>query len=104
MTQIFGEKLDWKHVAIVVLVLAIAYFIWKHNGIQGAYHALLSDVDMGSGVKTVKGKHRQAAKAEWGINTKGTCGDLPNWVTCDDYTDARGTDCKDSFWWGCTTV
>ena len=59
MTRIFGEKLDWKHVAIVVLVLAIAYFIWKHNGIKGAYYELVSDLDqVDPGVKEVKGKHR----------------------------------------------
>ena len=62
MTQIFGEKLDWKHVAIVVLVLALVYFIYKHDGIKGAYHALVRDVhkideEVNPDAKKVKGKH-----------------------------------------------
>ena len=60
MTKVFGEKLNWEHVAIIALVLAIVYFIWKHNGIKGAYDALLSDVGVhpvDPTVKKVKGKH-----------------------------------------------
>jgi len=62
MTKVFGEKLDWEHVAIIAIVLAIVYFIWKHNGIKGAYHALLSDIHKvdekeNPGVKSLKKKH-----------------------------------------------
>jgi len=62
MTKIFGEKLDLKHVVIVVLGLAIVYFIYEHNGIKGAYMSLLSDVHqidekINPDMKAVKGKH-----------------------------------------------
>jgi len=64
MTQIFKDlqKLKWEHVAIFVLALALVYFIMKHNGIKGAYSALVSDVhkldeDINPDVKAIKGKH-----------------------------------------------
>jgi len=68
MTQIFKdlEKLKWEHVAIFVLLIALVYFIMKHNGVKGAYHALVSDVhkldeEVNPGVKAIKGKHQGCA-------------------------------------------
>jgi len=60
MVKVFGEKLDWKHVAIFVLVITLVYFIYEHNGIKGAYHALLTDVNMKT--KTVKKKHHHISE------------------------------------------
>ena len=63
MKDIF-KKLDWKHFAIIALIIALVYFVWKHNGIKGAYSALLRDIGMvddtkDTDVKAVKGKHDQ---------------------------------------------
>jgi len=111
MTRIFGEKLDWKHVAIVVLVLALVYFIWKHNGIQGASNALWRDLGMidekkNPGVKMVKEKHGFKCDS---LSCKGrtetlSCKDLSDNKDCSHFKET-GTNrmCRDSNLGGCTT-